>query len=187
MTPVIAESDPFGLVGFCETASMGSLRMQHTETLLVDGRVLLAGGYSVPGFPSMLLATAEIYDPFTDTVSLVPGGMTTVRGAHTATLLTDGRVLITGGTVSGGIITRFAEIYDPVTDSVGGTGSMAEGRSGHTATLLSDGKVLIVGGTATGLGDHDILVHLGDLGQQTVEVADLHLDRVLDVLFQVVQ
>src|SRR6202140_4950839 len=75
------------------------------------------------------------------------GDMTTPRYNHTATLLIDGRVLITGGTGGQGISS--AELYDPSTRSFVPTGSMTVGRWGHTATLLRDGKVLIAGGSGS--------------------------------------
>jgi len=64
------------------------------------------------------------------------------RAAHCATLLPNGRVLITGGMSS----VRSAETFDPVTNTYLSTGAMQTGRAGHTATLLSNGKVLIAGG-----------------------------------------
>jgi len=64
------------------------------------------------------------------------------RAAHCATLLQDGRILITGG-MSG---IRTAEIFDPVTNTYLATGPMQTGRAGHTATLLANGKVLVAGG-----------------------------------------
>ena len=69
------------------------------------------------------------------------GSMTTARFAHMATLLTDGRVLIAGGTADGS-----AEIYNPSTGAFTPTGSMSAPRYRATATLLGDGRVLIVGG-----------------------------------------
>jgi len=68
----------------------------------------------------------------------------TGRAAHTATLLNDGRVLVTGGFAGNSLSS--AEVYDPVKKSFTNAGNMAVPRSGHSATLLPNGKVLIAGG-----------------------------------------
>ena len=67
----------------------------------------------------------------------------TYHGAHTATLLQDGRVLVAGDT---GVPEMTAEIYDAATDSWTLTAPMTMDRSGHTATRMADGRVLVVGG-----------------------------------------
>jgi hypothetical protein len=81
------------------------------------------------------------------------GSMTSPRDGHTATLLANGKVLMTGGRA--GQYDSYAphataELYDPATGSFSPTGLMASARDGHTATLLANGKVLITGGYHAG-------------------------------------
>jgi hypothetical protein len=132
---------------FSPTGSMATARELHTATLLSDGLVLIAGGndswYSTT---STSFASAELYDPKTGSFSPT-GSMATARSYHTATLLSDGLVLIAGGT-DGSTWLVSAELYDPKTGSFSPTGSMTTGRAFHTATALPDGRVLIAGGDA---------------------------------------
>jgi hypothetical protein len=81
--------------------------------------------------------------------------MTAPRGDFTATLLPDGKSLITGGSSWIGLGTSVmyyscclssAELYDTLTGLFTSTGGMTAGRAGHTATLLKSGNVLIAGG-----------------------------------------
>ena len=69
------------------------------------------------------------------------GSMSTGRGAHTATLLQNGMVLVAGGSAS-----RVADLYDPSTGTFTATGNLIVEHSEHTATLLPNGEVLITGG-----------------------------------------
>ena len=70
------------------------------------------------------------------------GNMIEARAFHRATLLFDGKVLITGGNQS-----PRAELYNPAMGTFTATANMAGSRWGHSATLLPDGRVLIAGGT----------------------------------------
>lgn len=76
--------------------------------------------------------------------------MEATRAAHTATLLPNHNVLITGGFSSESTFESLAsaEIYNSKTATFSDTGSMSLARSSHTATLLANGKVLIAGGTS---------------------------------------
>jgi len=73
------------------------------------------------------------------------GSMTTGRALHTATLLSTGKVLITGGQGNDQNPIS-AELYDPGAGTFSATGDMTTSRQWFTATLLQDGKVLIAGG-----------------------------------------
>jgi hypothetical protein len=70
-----------------------------------------------------------------------------VRGRHTATLLSNGKVLAAGGNngATDGVIAS-AELYLPASGTWTATGSLAVARQDHTATLLPNGKVLAAGG-----------------------------------------
>jgi len=132
------------------TGSMSNPRGgQPTATRLLDGRVLVAGGYS-RGYNVGANVTAELYDPATGSWTRA-AAMDRQRGAgHTATLLTDGRVLVLGGEHGA---EGSAEIYDPVSGAWTAVARMLAARSGQTATLLPDGRVLVAGGTETPSGN----------------------------------
>lgn len=133
---------------FTPSASAGSRRFGHSATLLADGRVLIAGGMhrdgDIYGMTIGYRTDADIYDPATDTFG-TPAPLVTPHYRHAATLLPDGRVLITGGEESG-VTKTTCEIFDPATGGFTATDSLSAARSGHNAILLPDSRVLILGG-----------------------------------------
>jgi Galactose oxidase, central domain len=119
---------------------------ESTATLLMNGSVLVAYGVRGPS------AIAELYDPASGIFSAAGNTATAYVTGHSATLLSDGNLLLAGGNwgeVTPEIIfSAGAEIYDPAKGTFGSTGSMHANRWSHTATLLNDGRVLIAGGNS---------------------------------------
>lgn len=134
---------------FSPAGAMTAAPRGHTATLLRDGRVLIAGG-SIGGRAEDDLAGAELYEPPSSRF-VATGSMSTPRSGHTATLLTDGRVLVVGGSSNRGGTLASAEVYDPDSGTFAPAGRMTVARSDHTATLLPDGRVLITGGLELGV------------------------------------
>jgi Galactose oxidase, central domain len=90
---------------FTPTGSMETAREYHTATLRKDGRVLVAGGAALVLAPCgnncssvapVSLSKCELFDPATKTFTGT-GDLGTARFLHTATLLSEGSVLVTGG------------------------------------------------------------------------------------------
>ena len=79
------------------------------------------------------------------------GPLATARFLHTATLLSNGKVLVVGGFTSTGNVQSSAELYDPITGKWSATSDMTTARYQHTATMLPNGKVLVAGGEDSGL------------------------------------
>ena len=83
---------------------MSVVRETHTETLLTNGQVLVAGGCGY--YPNYAYASVELYNPASSTWTAT-GSMSATRCGQQATLLTSGQVLVT----EGGPFT--AEFYTP--------------------------------------------------------------------------
>jgi Galactose oxidase, central domain len=76
----------------------------------------------------------------------VTGSLNTARYYHTATLLSNGMVLVAGGLECCSPNSASAELYDPASGTWTLTGSLNLARNSHTATLLPNGTVLVAGG-----------------------------------------
>src|SRR6478736_6690132 len=73
--------------------------------------------------------------------------LATPRTGQTATALSDGRILITGGRDADGNLVAASEIFDPQTQTSSASASLHTARVDHSATVLVDGRVLIAGGS----------------------------------------
>jgi hypothetical protein len=111
---------------------------------------LVAGGLPAPpGYGSVVLQSAEVFGPATNSFSSAGiGSMSVPRAFAAAAPLPDGRVLVAGGFDYGVGVLSSAEVFDPATNSFSsaGIGSMSVPRSGAVAAPLPDGRVLVAGG-----------------------------------------
>ena len=135
---------------FAPTGDMNMARGLHTATFLPDGTVLVTGGGTPIGPLAIVLprpiSLSELYDPLSGTWSLT-GDLNAARSWHSATLLGDGRVLVTGGAaLQRELAQAIAEIYDSPSGVWSAVSSMEKVRIRHTSTLLRDGRVLVAGG-----------------------------------------
>lgn len=120
-------------------------------TGLADGRVLFTGGLDlVTGQPTN---AAAVYDPVSQTTTALT--MANARAGHGASLMGNGRVLVTGGFATFNLTDPLAflqglqvttEVFDPVTNTFLPGPNMLEARALHSSTTLTNGQVLIAGG-----------------------------------------
>lgn len=152
-----------GAGSFGGVFTMGHQRTGHGAALLLDGRVLLAGGAngSNPFAPAPELSW-EIYDPVMGSI-VNDGPLKDGRILPAVLRLTNGRVLIAAGAVGtllNPISVASAEVWDPITELSTLTSSLAYSRAGHASLLLPDGTVLVSGGGTTDPGFVDGLTSL---------------------------
>ena len=132
------------------TGNLVTARYGHTATLLNNGLVLVAGGCCDAAQVSLTsLASAELYNPATGTWSQT-ASMLAARGSYTATMLSDGSVLVAGGLYHRTGTLGSAEIYYPATAQWTAAGSMLSARSSFASVRLTDGTVLVTGGSPGG-------------------------------------
>jgi N-acetylneuraminic acid mutarotase len=135
------------------TGTLISSRYGHTATLLANGKVLVAGGVgeAPQAVDGSVLASAELYDPATSTWTAT-GNLAIAVVFQTARLLSNGKVLVAGGSPTGSTndpATAAAELYDPSAGTWTATGSLLTGVFFHSATLFPDGTVMVAGGENT--------------------------------------
>ena len=144
--------DPFGLGGWTDLVNSAlDYRYYGSSVMYDEGKVLIVGG-SIPGIfiPSPSTEVIDLYDASPAWRSVDP--MDFPRSQHTATLLPDGTVLVTGGTSGPGFDNSFAavlnaEVWDPVTEQWTLLAAESRYRGYHSvALLLPDGRVWVSGG-----------------------------------------
>lgn len=129
-----------------------SARTLTAATVLLDGRVLVAGGLFMDrGAPDAnhLLETAELWDPGSGTWSRT-GRLAGTRYDASAVTLADGRVLIVGGEGSreNDAPLASAEVFDPASGRWSSAGTLAGARRGFTLVALPDGGAIVAGGVS---------------------------------------
>ena len=138
------------------TPGLNVPRFGATSTLLNNGQVLVAGGSKCapPGCP---VNAAELYDPVQNIFNYVGGNannmLDVARFDHTATLLTNGQVLLAGGfsaCATSCTSEPSTELFDPVAGTFTSGQVLGSALAGHTATLLSNGDALLIGGINAG-------------------------------------
>jgi N-acetylneuraminic acid mutarotase len=114
-------------------------------------RVLAAGG-AADSPCSCIRNTAELYNESTNTWTNTATNMNAARVFQASSVLSDGRVLVTGGdsNTSGTNTLASTEIYDPVADTWTTKASMNTAREAHTQVTFTDSsgnsKVMVIGG-----------------------------------------
>jgi hypothetical protein len=139
------------------------------SAFVVGGQVVVLGGYTETG----LNAAVFLYD-------IANGTWSTGRAAPgpelygTASLLQDGRILVSGGTTNGRTAAAATWIYDPASDTWRQGPDMADPRLLHGSATLTDGSVLVVGSTKVAGVDFQAaeLFEINDTCACTVEVCD---------------
>jgi len=133
-----------------------ALRVGHRSVAFAGsgatiGKVLTTGGGTSPisstlSDPIGATSACEIYDPNTS-LSAPCAPMSFARASHTATLLQDGTVLVTGGLDDSGTRLTSMEVYNPTSNTwTTKSAVLPVAVTRHQATLLANGSVLITGG-----------------------------------------
>jgi N-acetylneuraminic acid mutarotase len=129
----------------------------HTATLLPSGKVLIVGGLMDLGGNEVYKSDVYLFDPAASRFQKV-ASLATARAEHTATLLKDGKVLVTGGQGNTSYLAS-TELYDPKTNKWTAGPKMPYSRFGHAAARLPGGQVLISGGFTSSDSTNSLLIY----------------------------
>ena len=121
-------------------------RKAQSVAELDHGKVLVTGGYDMSYF-----ASTERYDSAVKDWTGV-NNMAEGRAEHTASVMSDGNVLVAGGTLLSGAISN-AELYDRTAHDSTTVPEMKERRRTHTASVLANGTVVITGGIVRSINE----------------------------------
>jgi len=137
--------------------------------VMQDGRVLVAGGTTVPDDQGSALDTAEIYTRTSDTVTTAANNMSVPRWQNSAVTLLTGKVLVVGGACGIGAATcngdtTVADLFDPTTNMFAPTANKLNKPRYYThAVLMVDGRVFI-----SSANDPDIEIYDPDTDKFTL-------------------
>lgn len=131
---------------------LNTSRMMHTvnyvtiNTTTGEKRVLAAGGFS----GSNPTNKAELWDQSTNNWTNTTSNMTSNRGYHASSMLSNGKVFLTGGYNNNSFPTNTTEVYDPLADTWTAKANMSTARRWHQQITFTDSnsneKVMVIGG-----------------------------------------
>ena len=123
---------------------MPEARSCHTAAV-VDGKIYVVGGEIDDDEDEEGVATdrVDMYDPAADSWQQM-AAMPTARSSHSAAVL-DGKIYVTGGSLSTGELSDALEAYDPVANTWTTLASFSQGRHDHTSAV-AHGRLCVFGG-----------------------------------------
>ena len=163
--------------GWEPVAALTTVRQNHTATALGAGprdnvtEVLICGGMTGSIIIPAPIASAELFEPLQRTTTALPS-MSLPRAGHQAVRLADGRVLLSGGVTTGGLVSSSCEFFDPAVMAFVPAPSMSVPRAGHQLTRLDDGRVLASGGITDWQNAATNLIAVLNTAQNTAEIYD---------------
>lgn len=126
---------------------LGIVRGEHPAvTPLQDGRVLIAGGATVPDMVGTAVASAVVFsrNGMDGAIAPTAGPMGVPRWRCAATTMLDGRAIVTGGATCTGNACKAGDLFDPKAGTFKATsGLMSEDRNFTWSVLMADGRVMV--------------------------------------------